>query len=377
MSHLPGPVEASSDSPVWPILAPADGLPEEETLARPPGYGIRRPETFRQAAWRRRFLGGQPPDVSVCIPNWNCRDLLRGCLESLLDQPQEVRVEVIVVDNGSTDGAADMVEEEFPDVLLTRNPANLGFARASNQAACRAQGQYLLFLNNDTRVPPGTLCRLVAYARAHPKVGMIGPRLRDGRGNCQVSYRRRPTLTTLLHRTSLFRWTGLLRSAYRRYRRQGFDPNTARPVEVLMGAALLLPRAVFFTCGGWDEAFTFGGEDLDLSARVNRRHPVVYLPQAEVIHFGRASTRLHIGFASTQMAIGFVRYLRKIGTRWPALLAYKLAVSVDAPVQFVGKGLQYLWRRLGGRKAKAEKSLLAMRGLGHFLAKGLIPFWKA
>jgi hypothetical protein len=101
------------------------------------------------------------------------------------------------------------------------------------------------------------------------------------------------------------------------------------------------------------------------------------LPQAEVVHYGRVSTRQHIGFASTQMAIGFVRYLRKAGTPWPALLAYKLAITLDAPVQWLAKGVQYLWRRLHGRRDKADKSLLAMRGLGHFLVKGLVPFWKA
>src|SRR5262249_356048 len=159
------------------------------------------------------------PALSVCIANWNCRDLLRACLLSLLDQPQGISFELIVVDNGSTDGAADMVEQEFPEVVLERNTSNLGFARANNQAARRADGCYLLFLNNDTVVPAGTLRRLVDYAQAHPEVGMIGPRLRDGNGQCQVSYRQRPTMATLLHRTCLFRWTGMLRSGYRRYRR--------------------------------------------------------------------------------------------------------------------------------------------------------------
>src|SRR5262249_51308802 len=158
----------------------------------------------------------------------------------------------------------------------------------------RARGRFLFFLNNDTAVPPGALRQLLDYAEAHPGVGMIGPRLRDGQGQPQVSYRLRPTAATLLHRTSLLRWTGLFRGAYRRYRRQEFDPETVRPVEVLMGAAMLLPREVFFRCGGWDEGFTFGGEDLDLSARVNRHYPVVYLPTVEILHYGRVSTRQHI-----------------------------------------------------------------------------------
>jgi GT2 family glycosyltransferase len=336
-----------------------------------------RQEEFRQAAWRRRFLDEGPIDVSVCIANWNCRDLLRACLESLLDQPQGARVEVIVVDNASTDGAADMVEQEFPEVILFRNSENLGFARANNQAARRSQGRYLFFLNNDTVVPPGTLRRLVEYAEAHPEVGMIGPRLRDGRGRYQVSYRLQPTVGTFLHRTCLLRWTGLLRRAYRRYRRYVFDPHQERRVEVLMGAAMLLPRSVFFGCGGWDEEFVFGGEDLDLSTRVNRQAPVVYLPAVEITHLGRASTRQHIGFASTQMAIGFVRYLRKTGCPGLALFAYKLVVTLDAPIHIVGKTIRFAWRRLWGRQQEAERTLQALTGLVHFLRKGLVPFWRA
>jgi hypothetical protein len=184
-------------------------------------------------------------------------------------------------------------------------------------------------------------------------------------------------VTTLLHRTLLLRWTGLLRGEYRRYRRQDFDAEHTRPVEVLMGAAMLMPREVFFACGGWDEDFTFGGEDLDLSVRVGRRYPVYYHPAVEITHYGRVSTRQHIGFASAEMTIGFAKYLRKAGCPPPAMWLYKTVVTLDAPVQFAAKGVQYLWRRLRGRKAKAQKSLLALRGFGHFIGHGLGAFWKA
>ncbi len=314
-------------------------------------------------------------DVSVCIANWNCRDVLRQCLASL--RRQGPGVEVIVIDNASADGAADMVQREFPEVVLHRNAANVGFARANNQAAELARGRYLFFLNNDTAVPPGTLRRLIDYCEAHPGVGMVGPRLRDGAGRTQVSYRLLPTLRTFLHRVALLRWTGLFKNTYRRYRRQDFDPETTRVVEVLMGAAMFLPREVFFTCGAWDEEFAFGGEDIELSARVGRHYQVVYLPGVEITHYGRVSTRQHIGFASTQMAVGFARYLRKSGCTPAGMLLYKLLVTLDAPVQLAGKGAQYLWRRLRGRREKADKTLLSLRGVAHFLVRGLAPFWRA
>jgi GT2 family glycosyltransferase len=336
-----------------------------------------RPRPGRLDAWRRDLLDTRPIDVSVCIANWNCRELLRACLTSLLDWPQGVRLEVIVVDNASADGAADMVAEEFPEVVLVRNATNRGFARANNQAARKAHGRYLFFLNNDTVAPPEALRQLLDFADKHPEVGMIGPRLRDARGQYQVSYRLRPTLATLLHRVGLVRWTGLLKRAYRRYRRQEFDPERVRPVDVLMGAAMWLRREVFLACGGWDDSFTFGGEDIDLSLRVNRRAEVVYYPDVDVIHFGRVSTRQHIGFASTNMAVGFARYLRKCGYSEAALLLYKALVTLDAPVQLLGKGLEYLCRRLRGRREKAEKSYLAFRAALHFVTRGLAAFWRA
>jgi GT2 family glycosyltransferase len=337
----------------------------------------RRPGRARRAAWRRQFRDPGPIDVSVCIANWNCRELLRGCLESLQDQPQGVRLEIIIVDNASMDGAPDMVAQEFPEVILVKNGANVGFSRANNQAADKARGRYLFFLNNDTLVPPGTLRRLVDFADRHPEVGMVGPRLRDAQGHYQVSYRQQPTMAALLHKTNLLRWTRLFKAAYRRYRRQDFDANAVRNVDILMGAAVLLPRPLFLAVGRWDEEFTFGGEDLDLSARVNRAASVVYLPQAELVHFGRVSSRLHIGFASAQMAIGLVRYLRKSGYSKPAMFAYKMVVTLDAPLQLVGKVLQGTWRRLLRHKAEATKSWLAAQGVWHFLTRSLVQFWRA
>jgi N-acetylglucosaminyl-diphospho-decaprenol L-rhamnosyltransferase len=325
-----------------------------------------------------RSPAADAPDISVCIANWNCRDYLRDCLVSLLDSAQGVTLEVIVVDNASSDGAADMVAEEFPDVLLIRNRENVGFARASNQAAARAAGRYIFFLNNDTIVPPLALSRLVAFGDGHPRVGMIGPRLRDGNGRLQISYRRKPTLRALLHRAALLRWTGLFRRAYDEYRRDGFDPLGVRRVEVLMGAAVLMPRAVYQECGGWDEGFRFGVEDVELSDRVGRRRPLVHLPGIEVIHFGRVSSRQNVTFAAPNLMIGYVRYLRKSGASSWALLAYKMVFTLDAPLQLLGKTVQYIWRRwTGGSAEKAQKSRLAIRGGWCFLTRELGRFWRA
>src|SRR5262249_39220146 len=156
-----------------------------------------------------------------------------------------------------------------------------------------------------------------------------------GTGKLQFSYRRRPTVATLLHRTTLLRWTGLLRHAYHRSRRQDAERNDPRSVEVLMGAALLLRREAFAQCGPWDEAYTFGGEALDLCLGVGRRYAVVYLPAVEITHYGRLSTRQHLRYTATHIPAGFVRFLRQSGASPSALLLYKLMISLDAPLQWL------------------------------------------
>jgi N-acetylglucosaminyl-diphospho-decaprenol L-rhamnosyltransferase len=324
----------------------------------------------------RRATSATAIDVSVCIANWNCCRMLKECLESLLDQDQGVNVEVIVVDNASADGAADMAAALFPEVILHRNAANLGFSRANNQAAALAHGRYLFFLNNDTVVHAGVLRGLLAYAEAHPEVGMIGPRLRDGEGNVQKSYRQRLTLAAMLHHVGFIRWTGLLRAAHRHYRRDEFDPDTTRPVESLMGAALFLRRDLFEECGRWDEDFVFGGEDVELSVRVGRRHPLIFLPSVEITHYGRVSSRQHSGYVTANMAAGHIRYLRKVGYSGLAVWFYKLAVTLDLPMQVALKAMDYLAHRLFGQVAKAHKRRVRLQGLWHLLILQMVTLWR-
>lgn len=319
----------------------------------------------------------ETPLVSVCIANWNCCDLLHGCLESLFENNQGVPFEVIVVDNASSDGAAEMVEEKFPEVRLIRNTENVGFSRANNQAASVARGKYLFFLNNDTLVPERTLIEFVDFTIANPNVGMIGPRLRGADGELQISYRCKPTLGALLHRISLLRWTGLFRNAYYEYRRNTFKPDGIHVVEVLMGAAVFVPRDAFDSSGRWDETYRFGGEDLDLSTQIGQTRSIVYNGDVEIIHFGRVASRANVGFASPNVAIGYVHYFRKSGVSDAQLRVYKALVTIDAPIQGLAKLIQAGLRWCRGDRERAAKSRLAASGLWQFLRNDLKRFWQA
>ncbi len=315
--------------------------------------------------------------VSVCIANWNCSELLKQCLRSLLTSQQGTPFEVIVVDNASTDGAAEMVADLFPQVILIRNSENRGFAAASNQAAARASGSHLLFLNNDTEVPPQTLRRLLDHALANPAGGMFGPCLREPSGAIQISYRRRPTIAALLHKVSLVRWTGCFRQAYSDYRRGSFNPLGVRPVEVLMGPAVFMPREAFEAAGRWDERYRFGVEDIDLATQVGRTRSVVFAGDVEVIHHGRVSSRANVSFVAPNVATGYVQFFRKTGVGAWSLFWYKLVVTLDAPVQLVGKATEALARWADGQPLNARRSWAAVRGVWAFLRHELVRFWRA
>nr|HID14311.1 glycosyltransferase family 2 protein [Anaerolineae bacterium] len=124
-------------------------------------------------------------DLSIVIVNWNVCDLLRRCLHSILSSGQQpaTSIEIIVVDNGSTDGSVEMVRAEFPGVRLIANADNRGFPAANNQGIAAARGRYVLLLNPDTEVVGDALATMVAFADAHPDVGIVGPQLLNPDGS--------------------------------------------------------------------------------------------------------------------------------------------------------------------------------------------------
>ncbi len=226
-------------------------------------------------------------------------------------------------------------------------------------------------------MPPEALRRLTTFLKAHPDIIMLGPRLRDPRGKLQTSHRRRPTPRTFLHRTLLFRRLGVGREDYQQYRRRPPGPDRARDVDILMGAAILMPRQPFLYLGGWDEDFTFGGEDMELCHRARRLGRIVYWPEVEITHLGSASSKRHAAFASTHSAIGFAKYFRKTGASRAALWGYKLAVTLDAPLRLGVRALQFVarcWRRADRKKDRCRREI---RGAWAFLTCGLVAFWRA
>lgn len=261
-------------------------------------------------------------DVSVIILNWNTRKLLQECLQTLTQPQNGVGVEVIVVDNASSDDSRDMARREFPQVTLIANPMNIGFGAGNNVGIPASTGRYVLFLNSDTQVTEGALKAMVDYADANPDVGILGPKLLNADGSLQYSCRQYPNLATgFLHNTPLGRLLPKNRFAAD-YLMKNWDHATPRNVDWVSGAALMIRRTLLDQIGGFDEDYYMYCEDVDLCWRANHADSrVTYLPDAIIYHYIGKSSDL----APTRMTYEFHRsqylfYKKHYRTQTPLLL---------------------------------------------------------
>lgn len=227
------------------------------------------------------------PTISVCIVTYQARELLVECLHSLA-QNTNLDYEVIVVDNGSTDGVEQILREQFPQVHFIRNEQNLGYTRPMNQALEQAKGQFLLQLNPDTLVLPNALDTLVNFIHEHPQAGICGPKVLNPDHSLQKPCRRgEPTPLAVF---SYF--TGLYKRFPRSQRLGGYllnylDEDQVASVAGVSGSCMLIRRAVVDQIGYLDERFFAYQEDADYCRRARQADWLVYyVPMAHIIHYG-------------------------------------------------------------------------------------------
>jgi GT2 family glycosyltransferase len=226
-------------------------------------------------------------DISVCIVNYQAKDYLRDCLHSLYEHTAST-FEVILVDNGSTDGSLEMLKDEFPDVQTTENPDNLGFTRPMNQALEQGRGRYLLQLNPDTIILPAALDRLVAFLESHPEIGICGPKVLNSDGSLQKQCRRgEPTpwavISYFTRLNRLFPDSKLFGGYLLNY----MDEDETHPVAGVSGSCMLIRRAVIDQIGYLDERFFAYQEDADYCFRTREAGwEIYYMPEAQIIHYG-------------------------------------------------------------------------------------------
>lgn len=251
-------------------------------------------------------------DASVVVVSYNVCELLRRCLASIPGSAPGRSVEIVVVDNGSTDGSVAAVRREFPHVVLITNEANVGFTAANNQALAMTRGNAVLLLNPDAELGAGALETMLAFLETNPNVGVVGPRLRYPDGRTQSSRRRFPTpITGLIESTIVQQWwpnCPVLSSYYVLDR----DDDEIQDVDWLYGACLLVRREVVDTVGGFDERFFMYSEELDWCRRI-RDHGwrVVYVPSAEVVHHEGRSSEQNLARRAQNFNESKCRYFEK------------------------------------------------------------------
>jgi len=223
--------------------------------------------------------------LSIIILNWNTRELLRGCLAAILRASFDFVVEIIVVDNASTDGSVDAISAEFPNVRLIKNKMNEGFAKANNRALNIARGEYLLLMNSDTIVRDGSVFnRWVTFMDSEPSIGASGPRLIFPDGHHQVGDAGfKPTLYSVFNYAFFISkiapmFKGLFLNCDR-------IPKNPIDVDWISGAALLVRASVAKMVGYLNEDHFMFAEDIEWGCRIKSfRYRVVYLPFLEIIH---------------------------------------------------------------------------------------------
>jgi N-acetylglucosaminyl-diphospho-decaprenol L-rhamnosyltransferase len=239
------------------------------------------------------------PDLSIIIVSWNVAPLLAQCLSAIVagGAAGRLNAEIIVVDNASSDGSGD-VAATFPGARVIRCKSNLGYGRANNIGFRLARGEHLLVLNPDTVPCAGSIERLVAFQRSHPRGGIVSPRLLNGDGSVQTAAFRFPTL--LMAAIDLFPMPelvpGRLRHRLSNSHLNGRYPDEGkrtRPFQIdhPLGACMLLSRRAYEEVGGFDQAIFMYAEEIDLAMRYKASGWECWqVPVAEVIHLGGQST---------------------------------------------------------------------------------------
>lgn len=275
-------------------------------------------------------------NVAVVVVAYNALPYVSRCLESVRGR------EVVVVDHGSTDGTVELVRERFPQVTLLRRE-NRGFAAGVNAGIETTRSAYVLLLNSDAWVTDGAVAALAAYANAHPEAGAVGPRLRYPDGSPQVAMRGFPTVWRLATQYLLLSRIAPRSRIFNAFYAGDRSRERVNTVDFIKGACLLLRRDVVEKVGPFDERFFMFCEEADWCRRArDEGWTTVYVPTAEVVHVGEATTRSVWSWERTfrEQERSHLRFLAKHdGMR--AAAAGRIVIGVG-----------YLLRALAGPSAK-------------------------
>jgi GT2 family glycosyltransferase len=275
------------------------------------------------------------PDLSIVIVSWNVEKLILDCLRSIYETGKDLLIEVIVVDNDSTDATVEQVRQQFPQTHVIVNKYNAGFARANNQALALCRGRNILLLNPDTIVTEGALRKMMCFADSHPEVGLVGPRLQSPDGSIQYCGAR--SFPTPLGYFWYYSFIGQVFPHVRQFGKlylSCWDHATNRQVEAIAGAAMLIPRRTLVSIGFLDESHPMYLEDIDYCFRVyHSGKQVFYLSDAIIIHYGgQSSSQVFIG--TKILILEAIRlFFSRYGRRYDGF-AFRLLLVLAALIRF-------------------------------------------
>lgn len=303
-------------------------------------------------------------NLSVIIVTWNGRAFVAECLQSLTRDTNAFDIEIIVVDNASTDGTPEMIAQDFPNVHLVKNSDNLGFAKANNIGIALASRDYVFLVNSDVNVLPGCLEALSSYLDQHPDVGLVGPQMLDRDLHVRRSCMRFPTLWNVFCRSVAMDRFWLFSRLFGGMLMADFAHDTLREVDVLNGWFWATRREALDQVHLLDEQFFMYGEDVDWCYRFHQAGwRVIFLPEARAIHYGGASssnapTRFYIERQKANL-----QFWRKYHRGYPRI-AFKFALFLSELLRILGHSGAWL---IPARRQSAEYKIRRSAKCMHWL----------
>jgi N-acetylglucosaminyl-diphospho-decaprenol L-rhamnosyltransferase len=292
--------------------------------------------------------------LSIVIICWNDWKVIENCLRSIQDGTHKSSYEIIVSDNGSTDGSVEKIREHFPRVRIVENRANLGFARGNNAGIREAQGDYVLILNPDTIVHEGSLDRWLDFADAHPEAGAFGCLVQNPDGSYQRSARPFPTIWRFAFAALGLHFLGSLLRQPVTDEYEGWEGNTQRAIDWQSGCCVLFRGELLRSLGGFDEQFFYQFEEVDLCRRArNTGAQILFTPTASITHLGGQSvSRFPVRFALEVCRNGYRYFYKHFGAR--GAKRYRKVILLRLRVRKFLYGLENLLRPSDRLKSRLE-----------------------
>jgi len=278
-----------------------------------------------------------PGKISVVVISFNGIDFIEDCLKTTIESLSGINYEIIVVDNGSTDGSLDIIKTRFAKCIVLENENNLGFAPAVNQGLKASNGEYILILNQDTKITDQAIIKLAGKMSTDTTIGSIGPKFIGFDGKLQKCARAFPKYRDLFWQFIGFSFLFPKSKLFSRWKMGWFDHLSEREVDQPMGAALMLNRQTIEKVGLFDEDFVIFFNDVDYCRRINMAGlKNLYYPAAVIEHFIGGSTRKNKARMIIKSHRAMYQYFRKYNKRalsTPALLFWGAVLEITAYIR--------------------------------------------